>query len=102
MLKTLRIRNLAIIEELSVTFEAGLNVLTGETGAGKSILVDALGLAAGDRADSSLIREGEERAIVEAVFELPAGSSAREAARERGLDLEGDTIVVRREVAAAG
>jgi DNA repair protein RecN (Recombination protein N) len=102
MLKTLRIRNLAIIEELNVTFDAGLNVLTGETGAGKSILVDALGLVAGDRADSSLIRDGAERAIVEAVFELSEGGSAREVARERGLDLEDDTIVVRREVASAG
>src|SRR5512143_232264 len=61
MLKTLRIRNVAIIEDLTVDFGPGLNVLTGETGAGKSIIVDALGLAAGDRGDATRVRTGADR-----------------------------------------
>jgi DNA repair protein RecN (Recombination protein N) len=70
MLRELRIRNLAIIDDLVVRFERGLNVLTGETGAGKSIIVDALGLALGDRAQSDLIKSGEKEAVVQAYFEL--------------------------------
>ena len=70
MLKELRIRNLAIIDDLSVRFDKGLNVLTGETGAGKSIIVDALGLAIGERAQSDLIRSGGTEASVQAYFEL--------------------------------
>lgn len=70
MLKELRIRNLAIIDSLVVRFEKGLNILTGETGAGKSIIVDALGLALGDRAQSEFIKSGEREAVVQAYFEL--------------------------------
>jgi DNA repair protein RecN (Recombination protein N) len=102
MLKTLRIRNVAIIEDLTVEFGPGLNVLTGETGAGKSILVDALALAAGDRADVSRVRTNADRAIVEAVFGVEAGSPLRALLSERGLDDGGDEIVVRREVSASG
>jgi DNA repair protein RecN (Recombination protein N) len=102
MLKTLRIRNLAIVEELNVTFGAGLNVLTGETGAGKSIVVDALALVSGDRADASMVRSGAERAIVEAELEIPQGSPVHAIARERGVDIEGGTLVVRREIAPSG
>jgi DNA repair protein RecN (Recombination protein N) len=102
MLKTLRIRSFAIIEDLTVDFGAGLNVMTGETGAGKSIVVDALGLAAGDRADTSMIRSGEDRAVVEAVFVAAADSEARVVLGARGIDLDGDEVVVRREIAASG
>ncbi|UCE78887.1 MAG: DNA repair protein RecN [Nitrospiraceae bacterium] len=70
MLKELRIKNLAIIDDLTVRFEKGLNILSGETGAGKSIIVDALGLALGDRAQSDLIKSGESNASVQAYFEL--------------------------------
>lgn len=69
MLKELKIRNLAIIDDLTVSFEKGLNVLTGETGAGKSIIVDALGLALGERAQSDLIKSGEKEALVQAYFD---------------------------------
>lgn len=102
MLTTLRIRDLAIIEDLTVEFGAGLNVLTGETGAGKSILVDALGLAAGDRADSSRVRTGSERAIVEASFDLRADSAALAVLATRGIEAPDGELVVRREVSAAG
>ena len=73
LLRTLRIRNLIIIEDLSAEFGPGLNLLTGETGAGKSILVDALGLVAGARADRSLVRAGSEGATVE--YEVLAGDN---------------------------
>jgi len=102
MLKTLRIRNLAIIEDLTVEFGPGLNLLTGETGAGKSILVDALGLAAGDRADSKLVRAGADRAVIEAVFEPLSGRTVRKRLQERGVDMEGQALVVRREVPVSG
>ncbi len=101
MLTTLRIRNLVTIEDLSVSFGPGLNVLTGETGAGKSILVDALDLAAGGRADSSLVRSGADRAVVEAAFRLDDDPSLARLLDERGVDAAGGEVVVRREIAAS-
>lgn len=102
MLRTLRIRNVAVVEELTVEFGAGLNVLTGETGAGKSILVDALGLAAGERADASLVRSGADRAVVEAVFDPPFPSTLDALLESRGVERGEEGVVVKREVAAAG
>jgi DNA repair protein RecN (Recombination protein N) len=104
MLHSLRIRNLVIIEDLSVDFAPGLNLLTGETGTGKSIVVDAVGLAVGRRADRSLIRTGADRAIVEALFEVSPDSPAVRWAEERDMpDLfEDGQLVVRREVSASG
>ena len=86
MLRFLSIRHLAVIDQLELEFEPGLNVLTGETGAGKSILVGAVGLLVGGRASADLVRTGEETAAVEAIFETPAG-------RE---------VIIRREVSAQG
>jgi DNA repair protein RecN (Recombination protein N) len=97
MLKELNIRNLAIIDDLTVRFENGLNVLTGETGAGKSIIVDALGLALGDRAQSDLIRTGEKEAIVQACFEFEEACQLPEI----GVDLS-EGIVLRRTISTAG
>src|SRR2546428_13310858 len=93
MLKLLRINNIAIIAELELEFGSGLSLLTGETGAGKSILIDALGLLFGGRASSELIRTGEERAVVEAVFESAGAARAGEA---HGLPVEGEELVLRR------
>ena len=76
MLKRLQIRDLAVIERLELEFRPGMTVLTGETGAGKSILIDALGLALGERADTSVVRSGAERAEVTAAFAVPADSAA--------------------------
>ena len=101
MLTTLRIRNLVTIEDLSVSFGPGLNVLTGETGAGKSILVDALDLAAGGRADSSLVRAGADRAVVEAAFRFEDDPPLLRLLDERGVDASGGELVVRREIAAS-
>jgi DNA repair protein RecN (Recombination protein N) len=97
MLKELRIKNLAIIGDLSVCFGNGLNVLTGETGAGKSIIVDALGLALGDRAQTDMIRSGEKEASVQAYFELDAAMSLPDI----GIDISED-IVLRRTLSASG
>lgn len=104
MLRTLRIRNLVIIEDLSLEFGPGLNLLTGETGAGKSILVDAVGLAIGDRADRTLVRSGADRAVVEAAFEVGDLHAVREWASAAGLDdvVQDGQVIVRREIPAEG
>lgn len=104
MLTALSIRNIVLIEALDLAFGPGLGVLTGETGAGKSILLDALGLVLGNRADSALVRAGEEQASVTATFEfgtLPA--SVQEALDEAGVDVEpGEPLIIRRRLKADG
>jgi len=98
----MRIRNVAVIDRLEVDFEPGLNLLTGETGAGKSILIDALGLVLGSRASSDLVRSGADAAVVEAGFELrPMPRSLAGRLEEIGVELE-DEIVIRRELQASG
>ncbi len=97
MLRELNIKNLAIIDDLTVKFDRGLNVLTGETGAGKSIIVDALGLALGDRAQSDLIKSGEKEASVQAYFELEQGP----ALPDIGIDIS-EGIMLRRTISHAG
>ena len=99
MLKFFRINNIALIPSLEVELGPGLVLLTGETGAGKSIVIDALSLLLGERASPELIRTGEDRAVVEAVLET-AGAS--ELLDERGLPTDGDEIVIRREIQATG
>ena len=101
MLRDLHVRNLAVLEDISVEFGPGLNVLTGETGAGKSIVVDSLALLAGVRATSELIRAGEEVLSVTGVFE-PEGERWRQVLREAGLHSGSDQLVVRREINREG
>ena len=86
MLSLIRVKNYAVIDEIEVEFGAGLNVMTGETGAGKSILVDALGLALGDRADATAVRHDAERAEISVSFDVPPGHAALAWLAERGLD----------------
>ncbi len=86
MLRELSIRNFAIIDDLSLSLECGMTVLSGETGAGKSILIDALGLLLGDRADSDAVRDGEDRAEITAAFQLHDAERALDWLRERELD----------------
>ena len=105
MLVELRLENYAVIDNAAVEFAPGLNLLTGETGAGKSILIDALALLLGEKASSDVIRTGAERAVVSAVFECDhASEDAIEKVLERnGLDESEDgSLIVRREIAAGG
>jgi DNA repair protein RecN (Recombination protein N) len=95
MLLGLAIRDIVLIDRLDLSLGPGLNVFTGETGAGKSILLDALGLALGHRADSALLRHGAERGSVSAEFEVPAGHAARRLLDEHGLAAE-EVVVLRR------
>ncbi len=101
MLSLIRVKNYAVIDEVEVEFEPGLSVMTGETGAGKSILVDALGLVLGDRADASTVRQGAERADVSAVFETPADHPALAWLREHSLD-EDKSCLIRRVIGSEG
>jgi DNA repair protein RecN (Recombination protein N) len=101
MLISLSIRDVVLIERLDLHFGAGLTTLTGETGAGKSILLDSLGLALGARADAGLIRGGAEQAVVAAVFSVPPEHPAAALLAEQGLD-GGEDIVLRRIVARDG
>ena len=101
MLSLIKIRNYAVIDKIEVEFKPGLSVMTGETGAGKSILVDALGLALGDRADAGTVRPGAERAEVSVLFECPGNHPAIDWLKEHGLD-EDHCCLLRRVVNAEG
>src|SRR3569623_922982 len=101
MLTHLHIRDFAIIAELELDLRGGMTALTGETGAGKSILVDALGLALGDRADSGVVRHGRERADVSASFDIAALPDLQAWLEEQGLDAGGE-CVARRLLTAEG
>jgi DNA repair protein RecN (Recombination protein N) len=101
VLLELRIENYAVIDNLAVEFASGLNLLTGETGAGKSIIIDALSLLLGDRASGDVIRHGTEKAVISGVFEAESKSLERILA-ENGIDPEGSQVIVKREVAAGG
>lgn len=104
MLTRLSIRNVVLIDALDLSFGRGLGVLTGETGAGKSILLDALGLVLGDRADSALVRGGEDKAQVTATFEFAAlPAMIAEALDDAGIELEpGEPLLIRRQLKADG
>jgi len=98
MLTELRIKNFAIIESLTLPLARGFNVLTGETGAGKSIIVGALGLLLGERASADLIRAGAEKASVEGAFDVADRPEIRTLLDERGIDADEDIVVLKREV----
>lgn len=96
MLRFLRVRNFALIDQLELHFEEGFNLLSGETGAGKSIIVDALSLLAGAKASAGMVRTGENRAVVEAIFE----TDLRPELDRLGLDSEDTQVIVRRELSS--
>ena len=102
MLTELRIRNLAIIDSVTLPLAPGFNVLTGETGAGKSIIVGALGLLIGERASSDLVRTGAEKATVEGVFDLHDRTDLLAMLDARGVECEDGVLVLKREVAGTG
>src|SRR5438093_6996020 len=99
MIRCLHVRNLALIREATLELGPGLNLLTGETGAGKSILVDALMLGLGARAETDLVRSGSEKCSVEIEFDLTDNGAARAFLEEKGYETEGGAVVVHREVA---
>lgn len=102
MLTELRIRNFALIDRLSVQMGPGLNVLSGETGAGKSIVVGALSLLLGERASADVVRAGEERATVEGAFDVPEGSEVAARLADYGIDIDEGRVILKREVAVEG
>jgi len=105
MLSLLKIKNIALIDRLEIEFGGGLNLLTGETGSGKSIIVDSLGALTGDRVSSELIKEGEDSAQIEGLFTVTANTELRTIFDESGIDLDaGDEadVIVRRELSNLG
>lgn len=102
MLTELRIRNFAIIESVTLPLAPGFNVLSGETGAGKSIIVGALGFLLGERASSDLIRTGADKATVEGTFDVAERNEILAAADERGIEIDGGTLVLKREISGTG
>ena len=104
MLTSLRVRDLAVLEDVEVSFGEGLTVLTGETGAGKSLVVDALSLLSGERGDPSMVRAGAEKLVVEGAFDSD-DSGVREALVESGLvdpDAKTAEVAIRREIGSQG
>ena len=104
MLIELRLENYAVVDNLAVEFAPGLNLLTGETGAGKSILIDALALLLGDKASADVIRSGADKATISAVFEVEGGAekTVAQILENNGIDQEDESIILRREIAAGG
>jgi DNA repair protein RecN (Recombination protein N) len=102
VLRSLFVKNYALIEEITVSFDRGLSIITGETGAGKSILLDALALVLGDRASADFIRKGEEKAIVEAEFDLTGHNHIFRQIAEAGFDIDSSVLIIRRELTKKG
>jgi DNA repair protein RecN (Recombination protein N) len=103
MLMHLSVKNLALIDEVKLDFDRGLNILTGETGAGKSIIIDAVNLVLGERAHRDLIQSGKEYALVEAVFDVNNQGNIINILNEYGIGLEDDgTLILTRELSVSG
>jgi DNA repair protein RecN (Recombination protein N) len=102
MLTELRIKNFVLIEELSLSFGKGLNILTGETGAGKSILIDAISGVLGEKMTTDMIRTGCDRAILEGIFDVATLPQVKAVLDDAGIDLDDGTLVMRREIYSSG
>jgi DNA repair protein RecN (Recombination protein N) len=102
MLNELSIKNFAIIEQLSISFKDGLTVLTGETGAGKSIIIDAIGLLIGGRGSSEFVRYGTEKAELEGLFTIKDHHNINHLAQEYGIEISEGTIILRRDISSSG
>ena len=101
MITDLRIQNIILVDDARITFGKGFNVLTGETGAGKSAIIEALALTLGERADSSVIRRGSDTAIVEALFDVSNSPAVNVILKESGIDVE-EQLLIRREITSTG
>ena len=97
MLRELRIKNIVLIEALNIEFKSGLSVLTGETGTGKSILLDSIGLVLGNRSDFNLIRTGESQASVTAIFDFPQSHSIVKTLKKFDINFD-DEVIIRRDI----
>ena len=102
MIQELRIKNFVLVEEMSLKFDRGLNVLTGETGAGKSILIDALSGVLGEKMSTDMIRTGFEKSALEGVFDIGGLPQVRAILDESGIDCDDDTLVLKRELFSSG
>jgi DNA repair protein RecN (Recombination protein N) len=102
MLTELSIKNFAIIDSLQVSFDSGLSVLTGETGAGKSIIIDAIGLLIGGRGSSEFVRFGKEKAELEGLFTIHKNHYIHDVAEEYGIDINDEMVILRRDISANG
>lgn len=102
MLQEISIKNFAIIENLQVRFEDGMTVLTGETGAGKSIIIDAVGLLAGGRGSADLIRHGEDKTILQGLFHMPSSKKLRATMEDYGIEADEDHVILQRELSRSG
>jgi len=102
MIQRLYIRDFAVVDEIDLAFGSGMNLLTGETGSGKSIIVDAVGVSLGERADSDMVRSGCERALVEAVLDLTDSPEAMNILEEAGYETEEGSIILTREINKTG
>ncbi len=102
MLQTLYIKNFAIIKEQKVFFKEGLNVLLGETGAGKSLIISALNIVAGTRASIDVVRKGEQKSIIEAVFDISDNIIVKNLLKKNDLDVLGSELILRREINSSG
>jgi len=102
MLRFLSVENFALIDHLEVEFTQGLNLITGETGSGKSILVEAVGLLVGERASQEMVRQGCTQARLEGIFTLSEEHPARRYLLEAGIPLESEEIIIRREISLTG
>lgn len=101
MIRSLHIKDFALIDELDVEFGPGLNILTGQTGAGKSIIVGALNMILGERADTDVIRQGSDKAVAEAIMEVETGAGIRELLEENEVEAGGE-LILRREIRRSG
>ena len=102
MLSSLSVRNFALVGELSLEFGAGLNIITGETGAGKSIIVDALMVALGERASAEMVRAGTDKAVVEGIFDVAGNAGVARLLAGREYESNGAELILRRELTAKG
>jgi len=101
LLRNLSIKNYALIDQLDAAFGPGLNIVTGETGAGKTIIIDAVGLILGERGDAAAVRQGAEKAVVEGIFTVSGNRNIERLLRRNDID-EGEDLILRREVSAKG
>ncbi len=101
MLKSIRIRNFAIVEDISIDFSEGFNLITGETGTGKSLIIDALEILLGERSSSSLIRTGEKKATIEGIFHIGKSQEIEAILEEAGIPIEND-LILKREISTSG